>query len=79
MEESLKNKTVKGMAWSTIDNFASLGISFVFGIIIARLLTPDDYGTIGLLSIFIQISSVLINSGFSSALIRKKDLNETDK
>lgn len=79
LQESLKKKTVKGLAWSTIDNFASLGITFVFSIILARLLTPQDYGTIALLAIFIAVSNVFINSGFSSALIRKPDLTEKDK
>jgi len=78
-QENLKNKTIKGLAWSTIDNFVSLGITFVLGIILARLLTPKDYGTIALLTIFIAVSNVFINSGFSSALIRKPDLNEIDK
>jgi teichuronic acid exporter len=78
-QESLKKKTVKGLAWSTIDNFASLGITFVFSIILARLLTPQDYGTIALLAIFIAVSNVFINSGFSSALIRKPDITERDK
>lgn len=78
-QESLKKKTVKGLAWSSIDNFASLGITFVFSIILARLLTPQDYGTIALLAIFIAVSNVFINSGFSSALIRKPDLTEKDK
>jgi len=78
-QESLKEKTVKGLAWSSIDNFASLGITFVFSILLARLLTPQDYGTIALLTIFIAVSNVFINSGFSSALIRKPDLTEKDK
>ena len=77
-QESLKQKTVKGVVWSSIDSFASLGISFVFSIILARILSPEDYGTIALLTIFIAVSNAFINSGFSNALIRKPDLSESD-
>ena len=77
-QESLKQKTVNGVVWSSIDNFAALGISFVFSIILARILSPEDYGTIALLTIFISVSNAFINSGFSHALIRKPDLTERD-
>lgn len=77
-QESLKQKTVHGVVWSSIDNFAALGISFVFSIILARILSPEDYGTIALLTIFISVSNAFINSGFSHALVRKPDLTERD-
>lgn len=78
-EQSLKEKTVKGVAWSSIDTFAALGIQFVVGIILARLLSPSEYGVIGLVTVFLAISDVFIQSGFSSALIRKKDCTESDR
>ena len=55
-----------------------MGISFISGIILARLLTPHDYGCIGLLSIFMALSNTFIDAGFGSALIQKKDPTNTD-
>jgi len=76
--ESLKNKTVKGLGWSALDNAAQYGIQFVIGIILARLLSPDDYGLLGLTGIFTVICTALVNGGFSNALIRKKDVTDDD-
>ena len=78
MVESLKNKTVKGTVWSTLERFSVQGIQFVVMIIMARLLTPEDYGLVGMLAIFIAVSQSLIDSGFSQALIRKQDRSEVD-
>ena len=78
MEESLKNKTVKGVAWSGIDNVVQMGVSFIVGIILARLLMPDDYGLLGIILIFTSICTALMNAGFTTALIRKNDANEDD-
>ncbi len=75
---SLKNKTISGIFWSAIDSFSGQGITFIVGIILARLLTPQEFGLIGMLTIFISISEAFINSGFSQALIRKKDCTEVD-
>ena len=52
VEQSLKDKTVNGVAWSAIDNVAQYGVSFIVGVILARLLSPDDYGLLGLTAIF---------------------------
>lgn len=78
MAESLKNKTVKGVAWSGIDNVAQFGVSFIVSIVLARLLTPDDYGLIGIIAIFTAVCTALINGGFTTALIRKKDATDDD-
>ena len=75
---NLKQKTVNGLIWSFIDNFSSQGITFIVSIILARLLTPQEFGLIGMITIFIAISTSFINSGFSQALIRKKNCTETD-
>ena len=75
---SLKRKTINGIFWSSVDNFSSQGISFVFSIILARLLLPSDYGIIAVLSVFLAISQTFVNSGFSQALIRKIDRTEED-
>lgn len=77
-EESLKNKTINGTAWSFIDNIANTGVTFIVGIILARLLTPAEYGLIGIILIFVNIFNSIVNSGFSSALIRKNDATEKD-
>lgn len=78
MADSLKNKTVKGVFWSAVERFSVAGISFVFGLVLARLLSPSDYGIIAMLNIFMAVSQTFIDSGFSSALIRKIDRTETD-
>jgi teichuronic acid exporter len=62
---SLKSKATKGMAWSAIGTFSSQAISFVIGIILARILMPSDYGLIGMLAIFFAISQLFVESGFS--------------
>lgn len=78
MSESLKSKTVKGVVWSSIERFSTQWIQFVIMIIMARLLTPKDYGLIGMIAIFLAVSQSLIDSGFSQALIRKQDRTDID-
>ena len=78
MSESLKNKTVKGVAWSGIDNVVQFGVSFIVSIVLARLLSPDDYGLIGIVTIFTAVCNVIINGGFTTALIRKKGATDAD-
>ena len=77
-EESLKQKSVKGTIWSLADNLANTGITFLVGIVLARLLSPDEYGLIGIITLFITVFTGIIDSGFSNALIRKKDATEKD-
>lgn len=67
------------MLWSAVERFSTQGIQFLFGILLARLLTPNDYGMIAMLTIFIAVSQTFINSGFGNALIRKLDRTEADK
>jgi O-antigen/teichoic acid export membrane protein len=78
MSDSLKQKTKKGVIWSTVERFSVQGVQFIVMIVMARLLTPHDYGIIGMLAIFLAIAQSLIDSGFSQALIRKTDRTETD-
>ena len=75
---SLKQKAISGLTWSFIDSIANQGISFIVSIILARLLTPKEFGLIGMLAIFIAVSQTFINSGFSQALIRKQDCTQAD-
>lgn len=77
-QESLKNKTIKGVGWSAADAFLGQGVTFIVGLVLARLLSPDEYGMIGICLIFTTILNGIIDSGFSNALIRKKDVTEED-
>lgn len=77
-EQSLKDKTVKGVAWSGIDNVAQYAVSFIVSIILARLLSPDDYGLLGIIAIFTAICGALIDGGLSNALIRKRNASDED-
>ena len=77
-EESLKKKTIKGTMWSAVENVTRLGVTFVVSIILARLLSPEEYGLIGILTIFIALFNAIVDSGFTSALIRKQDATDTD-
>lgn len=78
MSDSLKSKTVKGVVWSSIERFSTQGVQFLIMIIMARLLTPKDYGLIGMLAIFLAVAQSLIDSGFSQALIRKQNRTDVD-
>lgn len=74
----LTNKTLSGVKWNAIGRFSTQGISFVISILLARILSPSDYGVIGMIGIFMAIAQTFIDSGFGSALIRKKDCTDTD-
>lgn len=78
MEESLKKQTKRGVVWSAVQRFSTQGIQFVTTIIMARMLTPADYGVVGMLDIFIAILSVFVDSGFINALTRKNDRTHED-
>ena len=69
---------MKGLGWSALDNAARYGMQFVIGIVLARLLSPDDYGLLGLVGIFTVVCTALVNGGFTTALIRKKDATDDD-
>lgn len=78
MVREIEQKAISGVVWSAVERFSLQGIQFVINIIMARLLLPNDYGIIGMLAIFIQVSQVFIDSGFTNALIRKKKCTELD-
>ncbi len=75
---SKENQAVNGFLWNGIDAFAKYGLSFIFSVILARILTPGDYGLVGLTLIFIEISQTFLDGGFSQALLRKKDCTQED-
>lgn len=78
MAGSLKNKTITGVFWSSIERFSIQGIHFLVTLVLARILTPKDFGLIGMLTVFMALAQSLIDSGFSLALIRKQDRTDID-
>lgn len=78
MPDSLKKTTLRGVSWSFVEQVLARGVNFVIGIILARLLSPTDYGLVGMLGIFIAISQLFIDGGLASALIRTKNPSDKD-
>lgn len=78
MSENIKNKTIRGVGWSFADNIFNQGITFLVGLVLARLLTPEEYGLIGIITIFIAVFNSIVDSGFSNALIRKNNAEAVD-
>ena len=77
-EHTLKQATTKGLFWSSVERFSNQGVQFVFSIILARLLSPSDYGIIAMVTIFFAVAQSFVDSGFSNALVRKTDRVEED-
>jgi len=77
-KNDLKQKAASGMVWTALQKYSTMFISFISGIILARLLTPYDYGCIGMLSIFMVLAEAIIDGGFGSALIQKKNPTKDD-
>lgn len=75
---TLKDKAIKGFGWTAFEGIFSQGIIFIVGILLARLLTPKDFGIIGIITVFIAISGSLVEGGFSHALIRKPNVDNKD-
>lgn len=78
MAKTLKQKAASGMVWTALQKYSTMFIHFISGIILARLLTPYDYGCIGMLSIFMVLAEAFIDGGFGSALIQKKRPTQQD-
>ena len=77
-EKKLPQKAVSGLLWGSIEQFGTQFINLLFRILLARLLSPKDFGLIGMLTIFITISEAFVESGLGLALIQKKDVQEND-
>ncbi len=75
---SLKEQTVSGIIWSFADNSLTQIITFVVGIILSRLLSPAEFGLVGMIVIFIAVGQSVVDSGFSQALIRKTECTDED-
>lgn len=78
MAEDIKRKTTVGILWRGLERTASKGLQFVFSVLIARVLLPEDYGIIAIANLCISLSDILVDSGFSKAIIRKTDRTEED-
>lgn len=76
---SIKQETIHGLKWSTVDKFGNFGISFIVGVFLARLLDPSDFGLLAMVSIFFAISNIFIDGGFGQALVQKKEVTEEDR
>ncbi|MDD4560740.1 MAG: lipopolysaccharide biosynthesis protein [Candidatus Cloacimonetes bacterium] len=75
---SIKNKTISGLKWSMADNISNQIVQFIVGLVLARLLSPSEYGIIGIVLVFIAISETFVQSGLGSALIRKQNCSDID-
>ena len=78
MANDLKNKTISGLFWKFGERITAQLVTFVVSIVLARLLSPKEYGAIALITVFITISNVFVDSGFSSALVQKKNADDVD-
>lgn len=72
------NKVKLGLIWSFTDNLLQQVVNFTVGVILARILSPEDFGLLGIITVFIAFSNVFVNSGFSEALINNKDVKSED-
>ena len=78
MSENLKSKVVKGAFWNGLERFGTAFFLFVSNLVLARLLSPDDFGCIGMLMVFISISDAIVDGGFGAALVQKKNVTQED-
>ena len=78
MAQSVRSQLLHGVAWNFVEKVLMKGASFVIGIILARLLTPSDFGLIGMLAVFVSLSNVFIEGGLAKALIQRKDCQDID-
>ncbi len=78
MGDKLKSKAIGGARWGFVENFSSLAVTFLVGVILGRILSPDEFGLIGYLTIFIALSISFIDNGFSSAIIKKPNPSSDD-
>lgn len=76
---SIKQNAISGFIWRFLQQSGTHIVGFVLSMVLARILSPEDYGLIAMITVFTNIAMVFIHTGFSSAIIQKKDLTETDK
>jgi O-antigen/teichoic acid export membrane protein len=78
LNSSLRSKTINALIWNSIQRFGVLLLSFLCNLVLARLLSPSDFGSIAMLSLFVGLSRVFIDSGFGAAIIQKKNITQKD-
>jgi teichuronic acid exporter len=78
MADDLQQKTIHALSWSFLETVAQRGVQFVIGIVLARLLFPEQFGLIGMLTLFIAVAQTFLDSGFGAALIQKREATQTD-
>lgn len=78
MAGSLRKRAISAIIWNAIQKYGSLIIGFTTNVFLARLLTPEDFGLIGVLTVFIAVATAITESGFNSSLIQKQDVSQTD-
>jgi len=76
--DNLRAKTINALSWSFLENVVIRGIQFITGVILARLLFPEQFGLIGMLLIFMMVARMFVESGFVAALIQKREATATD-
>ena len=74
----MKDKVISSLIWKFLEKSGTQGIQFILQIILARLLLPEDYGVVAIVTVFITIANVFVQSGFNTALIQKKTVDDTD-
>ena len=75
---SIKKQAISSTIWKFLERFIAQGVSFVVSLIIARILIPDDYSVVSIVTIFFAFANVLISGGLNTALIQKKNADELD-
>ncbi|MFO7841299.1 MAG: lipopolysaccharide biosynthesis protein [Fidelibacterota bacterium] len=78
MAAELKEKAIKGVTWNLMERFGMQGLTFILGVILARLLTPEDYGLIGMMVVFFAVADVFVKSGLGQAYVQKKEVTDLD-
>ena len=73
-----KNQVISGLFWRTAERVSAQAVNFVVSIVLARLLVPEDYGVIALITVFIALCDVIVNGGLTTALIQKKNADNVD-
>lgn len=75
---TLKSKAAAGLAWTALEKFGQQVVQFVIGVVVARILSPEDFGLVGMTAIFLAVANTVVDSGFGAALIQKRDKTESD-
>ena len=78
MKEELKNKTVNGMLWQFLQKISGQLVGFIISVILARILSPSDYGLVALAGMFLILMGLFSNGGLGPALVQKKEVDEDD-